>query len=159
MNNIKIHRLGLNRNQYVENRFLEMIDFWKDCNTFNFIDLEDVFCHSIYDDAGINSPAKQLKSRTDVDYIKNINVIQMHIMFNIYKYITLLYDFIEDRIGFYDLFHNDKYFMFYSALANVKTYGEYIDWREDAIKKFKFVRATNIMKFDNSKNTETDFLF
>lgn len=159
MNGTKIHRLGLTRNQYVEDRFNEMIDFWKDAETFNFDDLEDVFKHSIYDSDGINSPAKQLKNRSEIDYIKNVNVIQMHILFNIYKYISLLDDFIEDRISFYDIFHNDKYFMFYSGLSDVKSYDEYHDWRNNAINKYKFVRAKNIIKYDDLKNSVADVLF
>ena len=155
----KIHRLGLKRNQYVEDRFKEMIEFWSDCETFNFNDLEDIFKHSIYDSEGINSPAKQLKTRTEKDYFKNVNVIQMHILFNIYKYIKLLEDFIEDKISFFDLFHNDKYFKFYSGLANVKTIGEYIDWREDAVNKYKFARAKNIMFHKDLTNNATKVLF
>lgn len=159
MNGIKIHRLGLERNQYVEDRFTEMSEFWKDHETFNFDDLEDIFKHSIYDNEGINSPSKQLKERSEEDYLKNINVIQMHILYNIYKYISLLDDFIEDRIGFFDIFHNDKYFMFYSGLADVGTFGEYMDWRQNAVNKYKFVRAKNIEFYDDVKNSATEVLF
>lgn len=159
MEGTRIHRLGLERNKYVETRFKEMMEFWKDSETFNFIDLEDVFRHSIYDKDGINSPAKQLKERGEADYYKNINVIQMHILYNIYKYISLLDDFIDDRIGFYDLFHNDKYFMFYSGLANVKTFGDYNDWRNDAVNKYKFARAKNIMTINTSITRAAEVLF
>lgn len=155
-NDVKIHRLGLVRNQYVEDRFNEMIDFWKDCETFNFIDLEDVFKHSIYDVEGINSPSRQLKERSEKDYLKNVNVIQMHILFNIYKYIQLLEDFIADKISFYDIFHNDKYFKFYSGLTNAKTFGDYMDWRNLAVNKYKFARAKCISKYtDISQNSST----
>ena len=159
LNNNKIHRLGLKRNKYVEDRFNEMIDFWSDCETFNFIDLEDVFKHSIYDSEGINSPAKQLKERSEEDYIKNVNVIQMHILFNIFKYIKLLEDFIEDKISFFDIFHNDKYFKFYSGLSNVKTFGDYIDWRDLAVNKYKFARAKNVTQYINTQNNIMDMLF
>lgn len=159
MNDTKIHRLGLTRNTYVENRFTEMIDFWRDSKTFNFIDLEDVFKHSIYDKEGINSPAKQLKFRSEADYLKNVNVIQMHIMFNIYKYIKLLNDFIDDKISFYDIFHNDKYFKFYSGLTKIKSFGDYIDWRDLAVTKYKFARAKNISQFKDASMDASNVLF
>lgn len=159
MEGTRIHRLGLTRNKYVETRFKEMMEFWKDSETYNFTDLEDVFSHSIYDKDGINSPAKQLKERGEIDYLKNINVIQMHILFNIYKYISLLDDFIDDRIGFYDLFHNDKYYMFYSGLANIKTFGEYHDWRHEAVHKYKFVRAKNISQVNVAITQAAEVLF
>lgn len=155
----KIHRLGLNRNNYVETQFKELVEFWKDAPTFNFTDLEDVFKHSIYDSEGINSPTKQLKSRGFEAYVKNVNIIQMYILFNIFKYMKLLDDFIDDRIGFYDLFHNEKYYMFYTGLSAIKTFGEYVDWREEATKKYKFVRAKNINVFNKSHSAMTDFLF
>jgi len=149
----RIHRLGLTRNQYVEDRFTEMKYFWSDCDTFNFDDLDDIFKHSIYDSERINSPAKQLKERSEEDYLKNVNVIQMHILHNIYKYIQLLEDFIADKISFYNVFHNDKYFKFYSGLLDVKTFGEYIDWRDMAVNKYKFARAKNVL-FHKDLNPE-----
>ncbi len=158
-NDIKIHRLGLIRNQYVEDRFKEMISFWGDCETFNFTDLEDVFTHSIYDKNGINSPAKQLKERSNTDYLKNINVIQMHILFNIYKYIQLLEDFISDKISFFDIFHNDKYFKFYSGLINVKTFGDYMDWRNLAVNKYKFARAKSVNYHSDTTQDSSNILF
>jgi hypothetical protein len=155
----RIHRLGLVRNDYVERILKEMVEFWKDSPTFNFIDMDDLFMHSIYDSEGINSPVKQLKKRSSVSYCKNVNLIQMYIMFNIYKYITLLNDFIDDKLGFYELFHNEKYFRFYSGLATVKTFGEYQDWRTGAVNKFKFVRSNNIKSFEKSNNRFVDTLF
>ena len=155
----KIHRLGLTRNDYVEARFTEMKEFWKDCDTFNFDDLEDMFKHSIYDSEGINSPAKHLKERSEEAYIKNVNIIQMHILFNIYKYIQLLEDFISDKISFYDVFHNDKYFKFYSGLLNAKSISDYFDWRNAAINKYKFARAKNVMYYKDLNPDATDFLF
>lgn len=159
LNETKIHRLGLKRNNYVEKKFNELKEFWKDCDTFNFVDLEDMFKHSIYDKEGINSPAKQLKDRSEESYIKNINIIQMHILFNIYKYIQLLEDFISDKISFYDVFHNDKYFKFYSGLLDVKTFGDYIDWRDLAVNKYKFARAKNIKFYSDLKTDASDILF
>jgi hypothetical protein len=159
LNETKIHRLGLTRNDYVEARFTEMKEFWKDCETFNFTDLEDMFKHSIYDSEGINSPAKQLKERSEEDYLKNVNIIQMHILFNIYKYIQLLEDFISDKISFYDVFHNDKYFKFYSGLLNVKSFGDYVDWRDAAVNKYKFARAKNVMFYKDLNSDAADVLF
>jgi len=155
----KIHRLGLTRNQYVEDRFTEMKEFWKDCDTFNFTDLEDIFKHSIYDSEGINSPAKQLKERGEEDYLKNVNVIQMHILFNIFKYIDLLEDFIADRISFTSVFHNPKTLKFYSGLQEVKSFGEYVDWRDSAVRKYKFARATNVLKESDLSTEAGDILF
>ena len=83
----------------------------------------------------------------------------MYIMFNIYKYITLLNDFIDDKLGFYELFHNEKYFRFYSGLTTVKTFGEYQDWRTGAVNKFKFVRSNNIKSFEKPNNRFVDNLF
>ncbi len=159
LNDTKIHRLGLTRNKYVEARFSEMIEFWKDSDTFNFDDIEDVFKHSIYDVEGINSPTKQLKERGEADYFKNINVIQMHILFNIYKYIKLIEDFINDEISFFDVFHNDKYFKFYSGLANTKTFGDYIDWRNDAVTKYKFARAKHVELYSDLNINASNILF
>ena len=83
----------------------------------------------------------------------------MHILFNIFKYIRLLEDFIEDKISFFDIFHNDKYFKFYSGLSNVKTFGDYIDWRDLAVNKYKFARAKNVTQYINTQNNITDMLF
>ena len=158
VNKKKIHRLGLTRNQYVEDRFTEMLEFWKDCDTFNFTNLNDIFKHSIYDAEGINSPAKQLKERSEEDYLKNINVIQMHILFNIFKYINVLEDFINDKISFETIFHNKTKYKFYSRLENVKSYGDYVDWRDDAINKYKFARAKIVAK-ESDLSLNSDFLF
>jgi len=156
----KIHRLGLERNQYVEDRMDELIDFWKDHETFNFVDREDLFKHSIYDSEGINSPAKQLKSRSEESFFKNVNLVQMYILFNIYKYISLLDDFLEDRISFIDIFHNDLYLKFYSDLSKVKTVGEYQDWRITYTNMSNFARAKNIVKIsDTSEKNPMELLF
>lgn len=159
LNETRIHRLGLTRNEYVETRFTELKEFWKDCDTFNFTDLEDMFKHSIYDSEGINSPAKQLKERSEEDYFKNVNIIQMHILFNIYKYIQLLEDFISDKISFYDVFHNEKYFKFYNGLMNVKSFGDYVDWRDAAVNKYKFARAKNVLYYKDLNTDAADVLF
>ena len=159
LNETRIHRLGLTRNEYVETRFTELKEFWKDCDTFNFTDLEDMFKHSIYDSESINSPAKQLKERSEEDYFKNVNIIQMHILFNIYKYIQLLEDFISDKISFYDVFHNEKYFKFYNGLMNVKSFGDYVDWRDAAVNKYKFARAKNVLYYKDLNTDAADVLF
>lgn len=145
----KIHRLGLTRNQYVEDRMDELIDFWKDHETFNFVDKDDVFKHSIYDSEGINTPTKQLKNRSEESYFKNVNLVQMYILFNIFKYISLLDDFIEDRIGFVDIFHNDKYLKFYSDLEKVKNIETYYDWRTTYTHISNFAKAKSIVKCNN----------
>ena len=159
INDVKIHRLGLIRNQYVEDRFTEMKEFWEDCDTFNFTDLEDIFKHSIYDRDGINTPIKNLKQRSEADYLKNVNVVQMYILFNIFKYINLLEDFIADRISFIELFHNPKLIKFYSGLENVTCIDEYNNWRDAAVRKYKFTKVTNILKESDLCTKAGDFLF
>lgn len=158
-NSIKIHRLGLNKNLYVRARFNELVDFWKDSETFNFKNLDDVFKHSIYGDGGINSPARQLKEHGEEAYLKNVNLIQMYILFNIYKYLRLLFDFIEDRISFYEICHNDKYSTVFSGLTDIKTLDEYYDWFKLASNKYKFARANIVSTFDEIKKSPSDLLF
>jgi len=155
----KISRLGLNKNHNVKIRFTELIDFWKDSDTFNFVDLEDVFKHSIYDSEGINSPTKQLKERNNSDYLKNVNLIQMYILFNIFKYLSTIFDFIEDKIGFYDLFRNDKFVTMYNGLANITSMDEYYDWLKLASNKYRLQSTASVQSLKDLKNDPTVLLF
>jgi len=158
-NSHRIHRLGLQRNSYVEGQFRELMEFWKECDTYDFKDIEDLFSHSIYDSEGIGSPAKQLKERSEKDYFKNLNLIQMHILFNIFKYLELLDSFMNDKITFEQIFHNPKTAKFYSGLQNVRSFDDYLAWRTLATNKYKFARAKNVLKRSDLENKNTDCLF
>ena len=154
-------RLGKTLNVNVREYWQEMFDFYKDAPNFDYEDVDDLLQHSYYNKT-IDKNGKSLnlssgfqqyeyylqadedgnateenQALADSHFKKVLKQEQYFILYNIYKYVMILEEFIEGKVTLAQIF-NPKDLKFYEALENVNTVEEFKDWREFLMKDSGF---------------------
>ncbi len=157
LNGMQPDKIGLKRNKLTESVFKEIEEFWKDCPAYNIEEFDDFFKYSSFDLDKINTPTRQLKDRDLVAYKKNVNIIQMYVILNMYKYLEVLEKFMNGELSMRQIFHNDKYYKMYNTLTEVKTIEELEDWIEFVRVNYKVANSSVVKSFSDAP--ASDLLF
>jgi len=146
-------KLGTKLNDNVRDYYQEIFDFWKDAPNFDYVDVDDLIEHSYYNTKKLKSGFRQYEHYLQADeegkatkenqesanyhFRKVLRQEQYFILYNIYKYVMVLEEFIDGKITLEHIF-KDKDLKFYKALENVKTIEEFEDFRDFLMKESGF---------------------
>lgn len=155
-NGMQQDKIGLKRNALTERVFREVEAFWKDCPSYNIDNFDEYFEYSTMNADGLRTPTQRLKAGDIVGLKKNINIIQMYVLLNIYKYLEVIEFFLNDKLSMREIFHNEKYFRMYKSLEEVKSVEQLNDWIENTKKNNKVSTAKIIPSYSK---VDTSFLF
>jgi len=140
----KNRSLGKHRDNFVDDYYQQMFDFWKDCPDNIFDDAEDLIQHSAFH-GQYNNPdipdlpvedrcttaASQYKSdKLGLnDAVKTIVQKYVYVYFNTFKFMEILEAYLEGKIQLLDFMKTYKHLTLLTNLENeVKNHDDFIKW-------------------------------
>jgi len=159
INGMQPDKIGLKRNDFTEKVFKEIEEFWKDCETFNLDTFDDFFEYSTLNETGLRTPTQRLSNNDFEGYKKNVNIIQMYVLTNVFKYLQVIDYFLQDKLSMEQILHNKKYQQFYLPLKNIRTEGELEDYLNSLKKSYKVSDTISIKTLNNLKQNSSEMLF
>jgi len=159
--------LGRKRNEFVENYYQEMFDWWKDNPDNIFEDAEDLLQHSSFH-GQYNNPnkpdlpieerrttGKQQYAELGLEHgVKTIVQKHVYIYYNTYKFITILEAYLHGEIELELILDGYKQLSLLKWLEKIKDPNELEDFFKDVYKSAKIVK-----KQESDGNDITECLF
>lgn len=146
-------KLGTKLTPKIKEYWAEIYEFWKDAPDFGFKDLDDFIEHSYYNSAGLKTGFQQYehyikkdeegkftpenKAIADEHFGKVLRQEQYYILYNVYKYVMILEEFLEGNIALDQIF-SGKDLELYTSLEKVKTASDFEEWRQMVTKTTGF---------------------
>lgn len=153
--NAKQRSLGKVRNEFIENYYQEMFDWWKDNPDNIFEDAEDLIQHSCFhgqyndpnkEDLPVDqryTTGKQQYSELGLEHgVKTIVQKHVYIYYNTYKFITILEAYLHGEIELELILDGYKQLDYLKWLEKIKDPAELDDFFKDIYKSAKIVKKT-----------------
>lgn len=135
--------LGKKRDQFVEDYYQQMWDFWKDIPNNVFTDAEDMLEHSCFNSKGLTTAAQQYKELGLEHGVKTITQKYVYVYYNTFKFMQILEMYLDDKIKIQD-FMGDEYKnldLFYK-LENITDHNKFLEWYDLTYNTRKVDRET-----------------
>lgn len=166
-------KLGKKRNKEIEEYWGILFDFWKDDPNFPFEDVNDMLEHSYYNSNKLTSGYQQYehylkaddegnyeeanKKIADYHFAKVLKQEQYYILYQVYNYVMILEEFLEDNIKLEHIFKGKDLELF-SALEKVSSVEDFNDWY-DYMKKATGFKINILDENSNEIEKASDLFF
>jgi len=157
--------LGKVRDNFVDDYYQQMWDFWKDIPNNIFDDVEDLIQHSNFQGL-YNNPnksdliekyttaAQQYKNMGLEHGVKTITQKYVYVYYNTYKFLSILEDYLEGKVELSEFMGTYKHLGLLQALEKITTIEAFDDWYISVRK------AVNVeKKSEDDGGDTTSFLF
>lgn len=127
-NNKPKRSLGKVRDQFVEDYYQQMWNFWKDIPNNVFDDVEDMIEHSCFNSKGLTTAAQQYKGLGLEHGVKTITQKYVYVYYNTYKFISILESYLNNEIELSDFMGNYKQLNLLQALEDIDDVNDFDEW-------------------------------
>jgi len=134
--------LGRIRNEFVEDQYQQMWDFWKDIPNNIFDSVEDLIEHSSFNSKGFTTGAQQYKELGPEHGIKTITQKYVYVYYNTYKFMHTLEAYLDGEIELSDFMSNYKQLHLLQSLEKLTDISEFNEWYESVRKSAKVDKQT-----------------
>lgn len=131
--------LGKVRDQFVEDYYQQMWDFWKDIPNNVFDDVEDMIEHSCFNSHGLTTAAQQYKSEKlgPEHGIKTITQKYVYVYYNTFKFMEILEAYLMDALELKDFMGSYKQLSLLQALEEIDNTDDFDQWYVEVRKMAK----------------------
>jgi len=134
--------LGKVRDQFVEDYYQQMWEFWKGIPENVFENVEDLIEHSCFNSRGLPTAAQQYKEWGPEHGIKTITQKYVYVYYNTFKFMEILELYLQGKIELEEFMGKEYNSELLYKLENTTSYDAFIDWHEHATQNRRIDRIS-----------------